>query len=64
MHTFAHPPDFVRGVRADSERVVVRPAERRHRAPSPIRGPQHVRRVLQLTATESLWTFIPAKEGA
>jgi anti-anti-sigma factor len=38
-----------------------RSAERRHRAVSLIRGPQHVQRVLQLTGTESLLTFVAAE---
>ena len=38
-----------------------RSAERRHRALSLIRGPQHVQRVLELTATESLFTFVAAE---
>jgi anti-anti-sigma factor len=39
-----------------------RSAERRHRAVSLIRGPQHVHRVLELTGTESLFAFV-AVEG-
>jgi anti-anti-sigma factor len=109
----AHPPEFVRDVGADAERVVVRPAgeldleaaddvaaavekllddgfphvvvdlrelsfldssgihmlaeasrsaERRHRAVSLIRGPRNVQRVLELTGTEALFTFV-AVEG-
>jgi anti-anti-sigma factor len=40
-----------------------RSAERRQRSVSLIRGPQHVQRVLQLTGTESLFTFIGAESG-
>jgi len=38
-----------------------RSAERRHRAVSLTRGPQPVQRVLELTATESLFTFVAAE---
>jgi hypothetical protein len=56
----AHPPDqFVRDMLAAASRS----AERRHRAVSPIRGPQHVERVLQLTATESLSSVVARGDG-
>jgi hypothetical protein len=64
VHAFAHPPDFVCGVRADAEGVVARHAERRNRVLLPIREAQHLQRVLQPTATASLFTFVPAEEGA
>lgn len=38
-----------------------RSAERRRRAVSLIRGPRHVQRVLRLTGTESLFTFVAAE---
>jgi anti-sigma B factor antagonist len=40
-----------------------RSAERRHRAVSLIPGPQHVQRVLELTATDSLFSFVAADGG-
>jgi hypothetical protein len=51
----AHPPDqFVRDMLAAASRS----AERRRRAVSPIRGPQHVERVLELCAAASLLSFV------
>jgi hypothetical protein len=64
----AHSSDeFLCDVRAAGSVVVRlaarRSAERRHRAVSLIRGPQHVQRVLQVTGTESLFTFVAAEGG-
>lgn len=38
-----------------------RSAERRHRAVSLIRGPRQVQRALELTGTESLFSFVAAE---